>query len=71
MTTRFHKEFLQRLSKSLLSFLNLVLVELMRIVWTNQTLYLITAMRARQQQLCPSLHCMLATSPCKTNSDFS
>lgn len=37
MTARFHKELLQRLSKSLLSCLNLVLVELMRIVWTNQT----------------------------------
>lgn len=43
----------------------------MRIGWTNQTLYLITAMRSRPQQLCPSLHCMLATGRCKTNSDFS
>ena len=71
MTARFHKEFLQRLSKSLLICLNLVLVELMCIVWTNQILYLITAMPTRQQQLCPSLHCTLATGPCKTNSDFS
>lgn len=70
-TAHFHIEFLQRLSKSLLSCLNLVLVEVMHIGWTNQSLYLITSMRSRQQQLCPSLHCMLATGPRRTNSDFS